>query len=574
MSDAVFADQESLELSMETVAAAFAMTRGRRHALVYANAAFRRLMPPGPDQALGTAIADTPLGRAAPALIALLDRAIRTGVPARDQRIESLGDAPIWHCSVWPDAGQRGQSEHLIIEVRPVDREETSLSLQRDVAERMLLRALDERDHATTAEASRRRATFLASEGRRLSESLDEVSTREAVSRLILPQQSQWCIVDIVEHDGAVRQLAVVHPDGKKQAVLRELIGSRTPKVSDSFGAPAVMENPRPVLIDDRAAVADALAAHDPETLRALLDLGVGPLLSVPLVTHGLVIGAVTFVAESSARSFSAEDISLAEDLAVRGAMALENARMYGETVALKALAEAASDAKSRFLGTMSHELRTPLNAIGGYVDLIDLGLRGPVTDAQHVDLERIRVSQQHLVALITDVLNFVRVTAGRIPYTLIDVALHEVVTSSVALIEPLILSKQLVYHLTCDSSVVVHVDRDRLTQIVVNLLSNAIKFTGARGRIAVECGATGNTAWVRVADTGVGIAADKLEAIFEPFMQVTSGLAGRDSGVGLGLAISRDLARGMAGDLTVESELGVGSTFTLRLPRVTSSND
>jgi signal transduction histidine kinase len=222
----------------------------------------------------------------------------------------------------------------------------------------------------------------------------------------------------------------------------------------------------------------------------------------------------------------------------------------------------------------MSHELRTPLNAIGGYVDLIDLGLRGPVTDAQHVDLERIRVSQQHLVALITDVLNFVRVTAGRIPYTLIDVALHEVVTSSVALIEPLILSKQLVYHLTCDSSVVVHVDRDRLTQIVVNLLSNAIKFTGARGRIAVECGATGNTAWVRVADTGVGIAADKLEAIFEPFMQVTSGLAGRDSGVGLGLAISRDLARGMAGDLTVESELGVGSTFTLRLPRVTSSND
>jgi signal transduction histidine kinase len=216
----------------------------------------------------------------------------------------------------------------------------------------------------------------------------------------------------------------------------------------------------------------------------------------------------------------------------------------------------------------MSHELRTPLNAIAGYVDLIDMGIRGPVTDAQHVDLDRIRRSQRHLLALINDVLSFVRLGSGRALYDLSDVVVRDILAASVALVEPLIRERELVLtDIECDAAVKVRVDGERMTQIVVNLLSNAIKFTPAGGRLALKCKSASETVCIQVSDTGVGIPPDKLEVIFDPFVQVRAGRAGRDSGIGLGLAISRDLARGMGGELTVESTPGAGSTFTLTLP-------
>jgi signal transduction histidine kinase len=216
----------------------------------------------------------------------------------------------------------------------------------------------------------------------------------------------------------------------------------------------------------------------------------------------------------------------------------------------------------------MSHELRTPLNAIGGYVDLIDMGLRGPVTEAQRTDLARIRSNQQHLIGLVTDLLNFVQVGSGRVLYNLADVAMHEALAAGVALVEPLLLQSELVLDSdSCDATIVARADRQKVVQIIGNLLSNAIKFTPPQGRIEIQCEARDHTVLVRVADTGIGIPPDQLAAIFEPFFQVRSALAGRDSGVGLGLAISRDLAHAMGGDLTVESEPGVGSTFTLSLP-------
>ena len=229
---------------------------------------------------------------------------------------------------------------------------------------------------------------------------------------------------------------------------------------------------------------------------------------------------------------------------------------------------ERANRAKSDFLASMSHELRTPLNAIGGHVELIELGIHGPVTDAQRVSLERIRASQEHLLGLINDILQFAKVEAGRLEYRIADLRLNDVLAEVVGMLEPQAHMRGLEFTNACgDEDLSVRADHDRMQQILINLIGNAIKFTDKGGSVTLDCERDGDVALIRVIDTGHGIAADDLESIFDPFVQVRGTRADIPQGVGLGLAISRDLARAMGGDLTVESEVGAGSVFTLRLP-------
>ena len=558
----------SPEQLLEHLPAAFAMTRGAEHRLVYANAAFRRLAGSAEESALGRPVVDALTGRETDRLAAVLDRAFRTGIPARDERIESIDDGtPSWRCTVWPSLTD-GRPEHLLIEIRETTSADRMLALQREVSERMLLAALRERDMADIAEESSRRATYLAAKGRQLAESLDERATLDVLASLALPHLGAWCIVDIIDVDDTIHRLGIVHPDPARQALLRELEGRWSPAESDSFGAPAMLRSPQPMLVAGEATDAALAAARDPETLRILREIGVGSLLTVPLVIRDRVIGALTFVSGQRA-AHTAQDVALAQDLAIRSAMALDSARMHGEALELRAKADAASQAKTVFLGAMSHELRTPLNAIAGYVDLIDLGLRGPVSDEQRVDLGRIRRNQQHLMALVTDLLNLVRVGSGRVLYEIVDLSAGELLRAAVEMVEPLIVQKSIAYGVAeCDPAIRLRADAEKLTQILVNLLSNAIKFTPVGGRILLACEVEADVVLLHVTDSGIGIPADKIEAIFEPFVQVKEGLAGRDTGVGLGLAISRDLARAMNGDLTVRSVLGEGARFTVSLPR------
>ena len=231
--------------------------------------------------------------------------------------------------------------------------------------------------------------------------------------------------------------------------------------------------------------------------------------------------------------------------------------------------AEDASRAKGEFLAVMSHELRTPLNAIGGYAELMEMGLRGPITEEQRIDLGRIQQSQKHLLGLINQVLNYTRVETGSVRYDVVDVCVAEALAAAEALIVPQVRTKGLAYTFgSCDPTLCVRADRDKLQQVLLNLLTNAIKFTNTGGEIMVACENRGDRIAVAVSDTGVGIPADKLAAIFEPFVQVNSRLTRPQEGVGLGLAISRDLVVGMGGELIAESTEGVGSTFTLVLPR------
>ena len=233
------------------------------------------------------------------------------------------------------------------------------------------------------------------------------------------------------------------------------------------------------------------------------------------------------------------------------------------------AVSETANVAKSEFLTAMSHELRTPLNAIGGYTELLTLGLGGPTTPEQLDYLERIRRSQQHLLGIISDLLNFSRIEAGTLTYDIRRLSLKQVIDGGVPLIEPQAAAKAIVLKArTTAHDCLVLGDRAKVAQILLNLLSNAVKFTDSPGTVTVECKESGNVASMDVVDTGVGIPPDKLEAIFEPFVQLGRSLSSAHEGTGLGLAISRELARAMKGNLTVSSNVGSGSTFTLPLPR------
>lgn len=245
-----------------------------------------------------------------------------------------------------------------------------------------------------------------------------------------------------------------------------------------------------------------------------------------------------------------------------------ESARKLAAAEVARAEAEAANKAKTDFLAVMSHELRTPLNAIGGYAELIEMGLRGPVTAAQTEDLGKIKRSQRHLLGLINDIMNFARLETGHVSISVKDIYVNETLAVLDALTEPQVAAKGIAYvKARCEPGLTAWADEEKTRQILINLVSNAIKFTPHGGTITINCDADDDMIRFRVRDTGRGIAPEKLEMIFEPFVQVNKQFT-RDEGVGLGLAISRDLARMMRGELTAESEVSVGSVFTLMLPR------
>ena len=292
-------------------------------------------------------------------------------------------------------------------------------------------------------------------------------------------------------------------------------------------------------------------------------------------------LGTITAAASTIARGDYATRVPRAGDAElVRLAdsfndMVQEIAESHAALAKQTEVAKSANRAKSDFLATMSHELRTPLNAIGGYADLMDMGLRGPVNEAQRRDLSRIRAAQQHVLGLISSMLDLSRIEAGRVTYELQPVALDSFLEGLDVLVAPQAATKSFdLDFVPPDPALGALADREKLRQILLNLLSNAIRHTPSGGRITLDASAVdADRVAIHVRDTGPGIPESKHEAIFEPFVQLDRTLARPREGVGLGLSISRDLARGMGGELTVSNQSTGGACFTLTLCRAVVSD-
>lgn len=289
----------------------------------------------------------------------------------------------------------------------------------------------------------------------------------------------------------------------------------------------------------------------------------------------GVVLGTVC-VANYEPRVWStAERAALEECAALAGEeLAAQLAYVTAERSRLDAAraqtdAEVASRAKSELLAVLSRELRTQLDTMRDYAELLETEMNGSPPAPHRDDLRRLQLGQRHLLALVDDVLNYSNLEHGATSFALTTVGVREALAEAEAVVAPQVRAKAIFLALgdgRGDLSVVA--DIEKLREILTNLLANAVEFTGAGGRIDVACDATRANVRIRIHDTGVGIPADKLDVIFEPFVQLRADPERTLANAGLGLAISRALARGQGGDLTAESTVGSGSTFTLTLPR------
>jgi signal transduction histidine kinase len=402
--------------------------------------------------------------------------------------------------------------------------------------------------------------TALGEVSRAVSSTLDvETVLDTIVSRASQLAGGAGC--SIYEYDEGAEQFELRATHHDDTAFVEALRAAPLRKGEGLMGRAAEMREP--IQISD---ITQA-GAYQSSLRDTLIRFGYRALLAVPLLREDQIIGSLSLT-RKTAGEYAPEVIDVLKSFATQSALAIQNARLFHEIADKSRQLEAASRHKSEFLANMSHELRTPLNAIGGYAELLEMGIHGPVTPAQREALVRIQRSQQHLLNLVNNVLNLVKLDTHHVHYHVTDVAMEPVLQFVAETTAPQLEAKRLRFEQQPCSGISVRADGEKLRQILINLLSNAIKFTDDGGTIEVACFADERQVRIDVRDTGCGIADDQLNKIFDPFVQVDRRLNRPIEGTGLGLAISRELALGMGGELTVESVVGAGSTFTLRLPR------
>ena len=421
-----------------------------------------------------------------------------------------------------------------------------------------LKNAGDRRAMEATIRRHAERAAFMNRASTALAASLDYETTLASVANLAVSAIADWCAVDIVV-DGKTQRLAMAHLNPEKVELARTLQRYEDP--TSPYSVPHVIQTRTPVLVplitDDMIVAA---ARGDAEQVRAVRALGLVSYMCVPLVAHSKTLGALTLATSESQRRFDDDDLTLAQELAHRAALAVDNAQTYQQV-------QVADRLKDEFLATLSHELRTPLNAIVGYARLLQ---GGAITGEKMAGaLNIVERNASALTHMVEDVLEVSRIISGKMRLSIQAVDLPTVVQSAVESVAPAAEAKRLRVHTSIDPNAgPISGDPDRLQQIVWNLVSNAVKFTPKGGRIQVRVERVESQVDIVVSDTGVGIKPEFLPHLFQRFRQADSTMTRHFGGLGLGLAIARHLVELHGGSVEAISEgEGKGATFRVRLP-------
>jgi PAS domain S-box-containing protein len=440
-----------------------------------------------------------------------------------------------------------------------IARDHTQAHVAAENCENLQACETDVRAHLEFAE---RRAAFLDEASSILAAS--SISFESAVrnlARLTLSRLADWCVIYSLEPDGKLKTMAVAHRDPNRQRLLDQMVtGNQQPARPNPIRS--VIETGEPELFETVSAEQLPLLAMDAAQADTLRELGVTSAMITPLPARGRILGAVMLASSRPETTYNTDDLHLAEELGRRAAIAIDNARLYRE-------AQQASRAKSDFLAIVSHELRTPLNAIMGYSDIIEAGISGPVTENQKRQISRIRTSARHLLQIIEEILSYARLESGGLEIERAHTTVGTIANEVCAITEPVALGKGLTLEVKLpvpDRKLIT--DAPKARQILVNLISNAIKFT-ERGTVELTASVQGDQALFAVRDTGVGMTSEMLERIFDPFWQVERPTTRRTGGTGLGLSVARRFAQLLGGEITVQSEPRVGSTFVLQLPLI-----
>jgi len=380
-----------------------------------------------------------------------------------------------------------------------------------------------------------------------------------ALPQLCVDGIADWAMLYMVGDDGAIERLQVAHRDPSRSETMRAM---RDMPFRPSAGHPVqkVIAEREPLLVKRMGPEQLATYYADQTYLALVHQLGVTSYMIVPMVARDRALGAIALVASDPEREFGDDDLALARDLALRAALALDNARLYR-------MAQEANRAKTDILAVISHDLRTPLSSIMGYSDLLLMGIPETLSQDSGEKVGRIRTAANHLLYLIDELLAYARLDAGRDVAKVRAMDARDIVADVASVIDPLVTERGLQLRVsTPDRPIPCRSDPDKLRQILVNLAWNAIKFT-PQGRIEVGLDRSGSQLRFHVRDTGIGIAPEHLERVFDPFWQVQHTRRGPEEGTGLGLSVVQRLTHLLGGYVRVQSEPGVGSTFTVSIP-------
>jgi PAS domain S-box-containing protein len=402
---------------------------------------------------------------------------------------------------------------------------------------------------------------FLDETGRLLAASLDYEVTLRTLARLAIPTMGELCAVDVVADDGSIERLATAHADPDKERMAQMLMARHPMTLSTRFGVPEVLRTGEGVLHPELPAWLDEPSVRAEEDRALLRALALRSLIVVPMAARGRMLGALTF-GSGPARRYGEDDFILAQDLARRAAVALDNARLYRD-------AQDANRAKDAFLAVLSHELRTPLTSVLGWARMLASGQLDAGRTRQAV--ETIERNAQLQAQLVNDLLDVSRIVLGKVQLDMRPVDLVPIVEQALEAPARAAAGKGVRVESRLDPAAGrVMGDPLRLEQIVTNIVGNAVKFTPEGGRVEVQLARDGEHVRLVVHDTGVGIEPEALRYIFEAFRQVDSGTSRRHGGLGLGLAIAHNLVELQQGTLIAASEgVGRGATFTVRFPAV-----